>query len=64
MNNDHDLLLVSIFTFLTVLLWVFFELVKTSNTTTVTTNVQNIITPFNPTIDADTLTILSNRKPL
>jgi hypothetical protein len=62
MDNDRDLVLVSVFTFLTVSLWVFFELVKTTKTTTVTTDVQKIITPFSPTIDTDTLTNLVNRK--
>lgn len=64
MNNDRDLLLVSIFTFLTVSLWVFFELVKTTKTTTVTTSVQKVIAPFTPNIDTDTLTNLVNRKTL
>ncbi len=62
MNNDRDLLLISVFTFLTVSLWIFFELVKTAKTTTVSTNVQKIITPFSPEIDTDTLTNLVNRK--
>ncbi len=60
--NDRDILLVAVFTFLTVSLWVFFELVKTIKTTTVTATVRQVITPFSPTIDTTTLTQLSTRR--
>lgn len=62
MDNDRDLLLISIFTFLTVLLWIFFELVKTTRTTTIPPTVEKIITPLNSKLDIDVLTILENRK--
>lgn len=62
MDNDRDLLLVSVFTFLTVFLWIFFELVKTTKTTTVTPTVQQVITPFSPKLDTDILKVLDNRK--
>ncbi len=62
MDNDRDLLLISVFTFLTVSLWIFFELVKTTKTTTVETNVQQIITPFSSRIDTDILKSLESRK--
>ena len=61
-DTDRDILLLSLFTFMTVGLWVFFELAKTVKTTTVTTAVQQIITPFSPKIDTDILTILTNRQ--
>ncbi len=61
-NNDRDLLLISIFTCLTVGLWVFFELVKTVKTTTVSQSVTQVITPFTPKLDTDILTILSQKK--
>lgn len=61
-ESDRDLLLVSIFTFLTVLSWVFFELVKTIKTTTVEAPVQQIIKPLNPTIDTAILDTLRERK--
>ncbi len=60
--NDRDILLVAVFTFLTVSLWIFFELVKTIKTTTVTATVRQVITPFSPTIDTATLTQLSTRR--
>lgn len=62
MDNDRDLLLVSVFTFLTVSLWIFFELVKTTKTPTVETSTQQIITPFSPVINTDILKALESRK--
>lgn len=62
MEDDKDLLLISLFTFLTVGLWIFFELVKTSKTTTVTPIVQQAITPLTPTIDTDILTELEQKQ--
>lgn len=61
-TNDRDLFLISVFTFLTVISWMFFELVKTYKTTTTPTTVEKIITPFTPRLDTDILTILQNRK--
>lgn len=62
MEQDRDILLVSVFTFFTVGLWIFFELVKTVKTTTVSSTVQQVITPLTAKIDTDILTILENRK--
>lgn len=62
MDSDRDIVLISIFTFLTISLWVFFEFVKTVKTTTVTSTVQQIILPLVPTLDNDILTIVANRK--
>jgi hypothetical protein len=62
MEDDRDLLLISLFTFLTVGLWIFFELVKTVKTTTLTPTVQQAITPLTPTIDTDILTVLENKR--
>ena len=61
MENDKDLLLVAVFTFLTVSLWITFELVKTVKTTTVASPVQRIVTPLSATIDIDVLTKLKER---
>lgn len=63
-DSDRDLLLVSIFTFLTVFTWVVFELVKTIKTTTVDTPVQEIIKPLNPTLDTAILDTLQSRQQL
>ncbi len=61
MENDKDLLLVAVFTFLTVSLWITFELVKTVKTTTVTSPVQRVVTPLSASIDIDLLTKLKER---
>lgn len=62
MDNDKDLLLVSIFTFFTVLLWISFELIKTVKTTTVTTPMQQIVTPLSATIDTGVIVKIKERK--
>jgi hypothetical protein len=62
MQNDRDLLLISIFTFFTVSLWITFELLKTTQTTTVSRATQQIVVPLNPKIDVDTLTIVAGRR--
>lgn len=62
MDSDRDLLLVSIFTFVTVSLWITFELLKTAKTTTVSSVTQQIVVPLSPKIDTDTLIIITNSK--
>lgn len=64
MSNDRDILLLSIFTCITVSLWITFELIKTVKTTTVSSQVQQIVTPLSPKIDIDVLSTLKNRKPI
>lgn len=61
-DSDRDLLLVSIFTFLTVLSWVFFEIIKTVKTTTIKQPVQQVIKPLKPTLDTGILDVLEERK--
>ena len=62
MDNDRDLLLISVFTFFTVSLWITFELLKTAKTTTVSTTTQQVVVPLSPKIDIDTLTEIANRR--
>jgi hypothetical protein len=62
MENERDLLIISIFTFFTITLWVTFELLKTIKTTTVTPTTQQLVIPLNPKIDIDTLTSIANKK--
>jgi hypothetical protein len=62
MENDRDLLLISVFTFFTVCLWITFELLKTVKTTTVATTTQQIVIPMDPKIDIDTLTKIANKR--
>lgn len=61
-HNDRDILLVSVFTFLTILSWILFELIKTVKTTTVTASVQQVITPMSPNIDTSIFTVLKERR--
>lgn len=62
MENDRDLLLVSVFTFFTVLLWISFELIKTAKTTTVAAPVQQVVSPLSSVIDTQILSELKERK--
>lgn len=61
MDNDKDLLMIAVFTFLTVSAWILFELVKTTKTTTVTVSAKRVIVPLSPTIDTDTMANIQNR---
>lgn len=62
MENDRDLLLVSVFTFFTVVLWISFELIKTAKTTTVTAPIQQIVTPLSATLETSIISDLKQRK--
>lgn len=62
MDNDRDLLLISVFTFFTVSLWIAFELLKTYKTTTISQNTKEIVVPLTAKIDMETLTFIANRK--
>lgn len=61
-GNDRDLLLISVFTFFTVTLWVFFEVLKTVKTTTITPRVTQSIVPLSPKIDAQILQTIATKK--
>ncbi len=62
MNNDRDLYLVSVFTFITVLTWIFFEWVKTDITSTITSEQTVLMKPLDPKIDTRTLSTLEKRQ--
>ena len=62
MDEERDLLLVSIFTTLTIFLWVFFELVKTTKTSTISSPVQQVVSPLSSKIDISVLDELESRK--
>lgn len=61
-GSDRDLVLISVFTFLTVSLWVLFEVLKTVKTTTVTPQVTQTIVPLSPKIDTQIIQTLANKK--
>ncbi len=62
MKTDKDIFLISMFTFITVALWIVFELTKTTKTSTVTAHTQEIIKPLTPSIDTVTLDVLELRR--
>lgn len=61
MDNERDLFLISLFTFFTVSCWIFFELIKTTKTTTVPQTVTKMLTPLSPTLDTDVFDVLRQR---
>ncbi len=61
-NSDRDLLLVSVFTFFTVVLWVFFEVLKTAKTSTISASSTQIVAPLSPNIDINTITTLQEKR--
>lgn len=62
MNKEREMLLLSIFTFLTVFLWIVFELTKTAKTTTISPTTQKLLTPFDPSLDMDVFTQIAERN--
>ncbi len=64
MDEERDLLLVAVFTTLTIFLWVFFELVKTSKTSSVARPLQQIVSPLTSKIDITVLDELESRNTL
>lgn len=64
MDEERDLLLVAIFTTITIFLWVFFELVKTSKTSSVSQPLQQVVSPLSSKIDVSVLEELEKRSTL
>ena len=62
MDDDNNLLLIAVFTTLTIFSWIFFELVKTTKTSTVTQSVRSISAPLNAKIDIDVITNLETKQ--
>ncbi len=61
-GNDRDLLLISVFTFFTVTLWVFFEVLKTVKTTTVAPQTIQSVIPLSPKLDSQVIQIIETKK--
>lgn len=61
-GNDRDLLLISVFTFFTVTLWVFFEVLKTVKTTTVAPQTIQSVVPLSPKLDSQVIQIIETKK--
>lgn len=62
MRSERDILLVSIFTFITVTAWIYFELVKTTTTSTVSQVTEQMLAPLPKSIDREILTLLEARQ--
>lgn len=62
MDEERDLLLVAVFTTITIFLWVFFELVKTSKTSSVARPLQQVVSPLSSKIDVSVLDELEKRS--
>ncbi|EKD87409.1 MAG: hypothetical protein ACD_36C00092G0002 [uncultured bacterium] len=62
MDNERDLLLISLFTLFTVSFWIFFELIKTTKTSTVPATVSKILVPLSPTLETDVFESLEKRS--
>lgn len=60
--QDRDIVLVSIFTFITIVAWISFEFLKTAKTTTVSEPVQQLLTPLNSNLDLEILNELETRR--
>jgi hypothetical protein len=61
MDEDRDILIIAIFTFLTVSIWIFFELTKTSKSQAVTDQYTDVLKPLDPTLDSNIIKTLENR---
>jgi len=62
MKTDRDLFIVTLIITITVCIWITFELLKTTKTSTVSQSTQNLIVPLTPAIDVDTLKVLEGKK--
>lgn len=62
MENDRDLLLIAVFTTITIFLWVFFELLQTTKTSTVSQPLQKAVLPLSSIIDTNTLDQLETKQ--
>lgn len=62
MDDDNNLLLIAVFTTLTIFSWIFFELVKTTKTSTVSSSVKRISTPLSSKIDVDVIMNLESKQ--
>ena len=61
-QKKRDILNFSVLTLVTVILWIGFELYHTYSQSTINEEVQSQLEPFNPSLDQDVLTSLSDRQ--
>jgi len=61
-NSDRDLMLIAVFTTMTVALWVFFELIQTTRTSTVSRPLQKAVRPMTSVINTEVLETLRTKQ--
>lgn len=61
-GSERDLVLISVFTFFTVTLWVFFEVLKTAKTTTISASTAQIVQTLDPKLDTQTIEAIASKK--
>ena len=64
MNTNKDTLVVAIFTLITVMAWIVFDVYHASVTSTVTEVQQSLMTPLDPQFDNQVISKMRNRQPL
>lgn len=64
MTANKDLLYISIFSFITVLAWIVFDVYHAAVTSTITDVQQQLITPLNPKFEETTLRNIELRQAL
>ena len=62
MNQNKDLLVISIFTLITVMAWIVFDVYHTAVTSTITEVQQKLMTPLDPKINLSTIQQLKNEN--
>jgi len=62
MRSDRDILIVCIFTFITVVTWIFVDFVKTTQSSTVTSVTEELLAPLPGPIDQKLLRDLEARQ--
>ncbi len=62
MNNDRDLVLIAMFTFITVFTWILIDLLQAVKTSTVEASLRQQLTPIEIKIDRTVFTKLEQRS--
>lgn len=62
MNRNKDLLVISIFTLITVMAWIVFDVYHTAVTSTITEVQQKLMTPLDPKINLSIVQQLKNEN--
>lgn len=61
-DNNRELLFISFFTLVTVVVWITLELIAASSTSTIPPQVMQLIKPLSPKIKSDVIEIIAAKK--